>query len=88
MTEGQTEKLPFREKLGYALGDDATNVAWRGVATFLFVFYTDVFGLSPYKVRTMMLVARFSDGITDIIMGVIGDCTQTQSLNYHYLFLP
>lgn len=73
-----TNKLSVREKIGYALGDGAANIAWRGVATFLFVFYTDVFGLSPASVGLLMLVARFSDGISDIAMGIIGDRTQTK----------
>jgi GPH family glycoside/pentoside/hexuronide:cation symporter len=30
------EKLALKEKIGYALGDGAANIAWRGVATFLF----------------------------------------------------
>lgn len=73
-----SNKLPLREKLGYALGDGAANIAWRGVATFLFVFYTDVFGISPVTVGLLMLVARFSDGISDVLMGIIGDRTETQ----------
>ncbi|MFP4289562.1 MAG: MFS transporter [Bacteroidales bacterium] len=71
-------KISFQEKLGYALGDGAANIAWRGVATFLFVFYTDVFGISPVAVGLLMLVARFSDGISDVLMGIIGDRTQTK----------
>jgi len=71
-------KLALKEKLGYALGDGAANIAWRGVATFLFVFYTDVFGLSPVTVGVLMLVARFSDGISDVLMGVIGDRTKSK----------
>ncbi len=73
-----SNKLSFREKLGYALGDGAANIAWRGVATFLFVFYTDVFGISPVAVGLLMLVARFSDGISDVLMGIIGDRTHTK----------
>ena len=73
-----SNKLPLREKLGYALGDGAANIAWRGVATFLFVFYTDVFGISPVTVGLLMLVARFSDGISDVLMGIIGDRTETR----------
>ncbi len=73
-----TNKIKFSEKLGYALGDGAANIAWRGVATFLFVFYTDVFGISPVAVGLLMLVARFSDGISDILMGVTGDRTNTK----------
>jgi glycoside/pentoside/hexuronide:cation symporter, GPH family len=72
------EKLAIKEKIGYALGDGAANIAWRGVATFLFIFYTDVFGISPATVGLLMLIARFSDGIIDIIMGVICDRTNTR----------
>lgn len=39
-------KLSLREKVGYALGDTAANITWRGVSTFLLIFYTDVFGIS------------------------------------------
>lgn len=74
----EASKLSFKEKLGYGLGDGAANIAWRGVATFLFVFYTDVFGLSPVTVGVLMLVARFSDGISDVVMGVIGDRTNSK----------
>jgi glycoside/pentoside/hexuronide:cation symporter, GPH family len=73
-----TGKIKIKEKIGYALGDGAANIAWRGVATFLFVFYTDVFGISPVAVGLLMLVARLSDGISDILMGVIGDRTNTK----------
>jgi len=71
-------KLSLKEKLGYGLGDGAANIAWRGVATFLFIFYTDVFGLSPVTVGVLFLVARFSDGISDVLMGVIGDRTKSK----------
>ncbi|MDE3741757.1 MFS transporter [Maribacter polysaccharolyticus] len=73
-----SDKLSIKEKIGYALGDGAANIAWRGVATFLFIFYTDVFGLSPVTVGVLMLVARFSDGISDVLMGIIGDRTTSK----------
>ena len=71
-------KLSIKEKIGYALGDGAANIAWRAVATFLFIFYTDVFGLSPTTVGILVLTARFSDGISDIVMGIIGDHTTSK----------
>lgn len=71
-------KLTLKEKIGYALGDGAANIAWRGVATFLFIFYTDVFGINPATVGVLMLIARFSDGIIDVIMGVICDRTNSR----------
>ena len=59
----KSHKLSFFEKAGYALGDGAANIAWRGVSTFLFIFYTDVYGLTPASVGLLMLIARSSDGI-------------------------
>ena len=72
------EKLRLKEKIGYALGDGAANIAWRGVATFLFIFYTDVFGLNPAVVGVLMLIARFGDGIIDIAMGIVCDRTNSK----------
>jgi len=72
------EKLSVKEKIGYALGDGAANIAWRGVATFLFIFYTDVFGLNPAVVGVLFLIARFGDGIIDILMGIVCDRTNSK----------
>lgn len=72
------EKLSIKEKVGYALGDGAANIAWRGVATFLFIFYTDVFGISPAVVGVLMLIARFGDGIIDVLMGIVCDRTNSK----------
>jgi GPH family glycoside/pentoside/hexuronide:cation symporter len=72
------QKLKVSEKIGYALGDGAANIAWRGVSTFLFIFYTDVFGINPAAVGLLMLIARFGDGIVDIIMGIICDRTNSK----------
>jgi GPH family glycoside/pentoside/hexuronide:cation symporter len=78
MNENSNIKLSVKEKIGYALGDGAANIAWRGVATFLFIFYTDVFGLNPATVGILFFVARFSDGISDVLMGIIGDRTKSK----------
>lgn len=73
-----TGKVSLKEKIGYGLGDAAANIGWRGVGTFLIIFYTDVVGLSPATVGALLLIARFSDGISDIIMGIIGDRTESK----------
>jgi len=72
-------KISIREKIGYALGDTAANIAWRTLTTFLLVFYTDVFGIPAAAAGILLLVTRLSDGITDIIMGIIGDRTNTKN---------
>jgi GPH family glycoside/pentoside/hexuronide:cation symporter len=71
------EKIKLKEKLGYALGDTASNIAWRTLTTFLLVFYTDVFGISAAAAGVLLLVTRLSDGVTDVVMGMIADRTNT-----------
>jgi GPH family glycoside/pentoside/hexuronide:cation symporter len=71
-------KLPFFEKVGYAMGDAAANLVWRGALAYLAVFYTDTFGLTAAAAAMLFLVVRLSDGVTDIIMGMIADRTNTK----------
>jgi Na+/melibiose symporter-like transporter len=71
-------KLHPREKIGYALGDAAANLVWRGALAFLAVFYTDTFGIPALAVGGLLLIVRLSDGITDIIMGMIADRTTSR----------
>ena len=70
-------KIKIREKIGYALGDTAANIAWRTLTTFLLIFYTDVFGISAAAAGVLLLVTRLTDGFTDVIMGMIADRTNT-----------
>jgi len=70
--------LPFSEKIGYAMGDAAANLVWRGALAYLAVFYTDTFGLTAAAAAMLFLVVRLSDGVTDIIMGMIADRTNTR----------
>jgi GPH family glycoside/pentoside/hexuronide:cation symporter len=67
--------LKLKEKIGYALGDGAANIAWRGVSTFLLFFYTDVFGISAATAGLLLFIARSSDGFSDVAMGIICDRT-------------
>lgn len=70
--------VPLKEKLGYAMGDVASNFYWRVFDVFLFIFYTDIVGLSPAAVGTMMLVTRLIDAFTDPMMGALADRTKTR----------
>lgn len=71
-------QLHWREKVGYAAGDMASNFYWRVFDLFLFIFYTDVFGLSAAAVGTMMLVTRLIDAVSDPVMGALADRTCTR----------
>ena len=73
-----SHKLSFLEKSGYAMGDAAANLVWRGALAYLAVFYSDALGISAAAAGTLLLLVRLSDGITDIIMRVIADRTNTK----------
>lgn len=71
-------KLTLKEKIGYGLGDTASNIVFQVVLVFMMIFYTDVFGISAAAAGTLMLVVRLFDMVTDPIMGGIADRTQTK----------
>ncbi|MEM9921829.1 MAG: MFS transporter [Bacteroidota bacterium] len=74
----QATKLSFKEKFGYGLGDTACHFAWDMAGMFLFFYFTDVYGISAAVAGTIMLVARVWDAISDPLIGVISDRTNTR----------
>lgn len=73
----RSEKLSIGEKVGYGLGDTASNLYWKTFEFFLVYFYTDVFGISAKSAGTMMLVTRIWDAINDPLVGYLSDRTHT-----------
>lgn len=71
-------KLPVSEKIGYSMGDAAANLVWRGALAYLAIFYTDVLGISAVAAALLLLLVRLSDGLTDIVMGMIADRTKSR----------
>ncbi|GAB2704071.1 glycoside-pentoside-hexuronide (GPH):cation symporter [Aliiglaciecola aliphaticivorans] len=71
-------KVSVTEKIGYGLGDAASNIVFQVVMGFLLYFYTDVFGISAAAVGTLFLLVRIFDAITDPVMGGIADRTDTK----------
>ncbi len=72
------EKLSFKEKFGYGLGDAASNLYFQMFINFLLFFYTDVFGIPAAVAGTLFMVSRFWDAVNDPIMGIIADRTNTR----------
>lgn len=70
--------LRFGEKVGYGLGDMASNFYNGFFGIFLLYYYTDVWGISPTAAGTMFLVTKILDAVTDPAMGLIADRTQTR----------
>ncbi|MEM1189826.1 MAG: MFS transporter [Pseudomonadota bacterium] len=74
----ETEPLSVREKLGYGLGDTASNFFFQVFNLFLMYYYTDIFGLAPAAVGAMFLVTKIIDAASDPIMGLIADRTNSR----------
>lgn len=71
-------RLSIREKIGYGLGDTASNFIFHTVNVFLFFYYVDVIGMGAAAIGTLFLVARMLDTVTDPLMGTLADRTKTR----------
>jgi glycoside/pentoside/hexuronide:cation symporter, GPH family len=73
-----TTKISIREKLGYGLGDAASHFVWDTFGFWLLMFYTEVYGLSAWVAGLIIVSGRIVDMVTDPIMGIIADRTDTR----------
>lgn len=72
------QRLAFTEKLGYGLGDAASNFFFQVFNIFLLYFYTDVFGLEAALVGVMFIVTKVVDAVSDPLMGLVADRTESR----------
>lgn len=72
------ERLSFGEKLGYGLGDTASNFFFQVFNIFLLYYYTDIFGLAPAAVGLMFIITKVVDAISDPLMGIVADRTNSR----------
>lgn len=73
-----SEKISFKEKIGYATGDLACNFIYQTVSSYLLFFYTDVFGISAVAAGFMFLIVRMFDAVMDPLIGTVVDKTNTK----------
>ena len=78
----EAQNIPLTEKIGYSLGDTASNLIFQTILFFITYFYTDVFGIAPATLATMFLITRIWDAVNDPIMGAIA------AVSYTHLTLP
>ncbi|MGB1129021.1 MAG: MFS transporter [Haloferula sp.] len=76
------EKLRVGEKLGYGLGDTASNIFFFGVNVWIFYYYTEICHIPPATVGTLLLLPRIWDAISDPLMGLVADRTRTRFGTY------
>ena len=68
----------LKEKIGYGLGDMASSMFWKVFSAYLPIFYTNVFGLDLGLAAVLFLVTKIWDAVSDPMMGVIADRTNTK----------
>lgn len=71
-------RLSWSTRISYAGGDVACNVIFGMVGTLLTLFYTDYVGINPATIGMVMLVSRLFDGVSDLIMGIIVEHTNSR----------
>src|SRR3954464_10144662 len=74
----QNDRLSFREKAGYGIGDAAANFIFQTMIIFQLAFYTDAFGITAAAAGILFLVVRVFDAAFDPLMGVVADRTNTR----------
>ena len=71
-------KTKFIEKIGYGFGDMSSSMFWKIFSYYLPFFYSNIFGLSLIDAGVLVLVTRIWDAVSDPMMGIISDRTQTR----------
>lgn len=73
-----TKQLTWREKISYGVADMGFNFYWTNIATFLLIYYTDVFGISAAAAASMMFTIKIINAFTDPMIGAAADRTRTR----------
>ena len=70
--------MTLKEKIGYGFGDMASSMFWKLFSYFLPFFYSNVFGLGLGDAAMLMLITRIWDAVSDPMMGILADRTDTK----------
>ncbi|KGE99948.1 hypothetical protein HMPREF1628_08275 [Actinomyces sp. S4-C9] len=73
-----SERVAFKEKLAYGMGDAATAFSAVSVSSFSMYYFTDYVGVSAVLLGSVLLFTRIFDAVTNILMGYVVDRTNTK----------
>jgi len=77
-TPSNDSKLKLSVKLGYGAGGFGVQCLNGAVVSYLLYYYTDVIALAPLLVGIALALPRFWDAVSDPLLGLISDRTQTR----------
>lgn len=72
----------LKRKIGYGFGDMASSMFWKIFSYYLPFFYSNVFGLSLLDAGILVMVTRIWDAVSDPMMGIVADRTNTKMGKY------
>ena len=72
-------RLGANQKIGILFCAMVSAVATGYVPNYINLYYTDAVGISMGAVAMILMITKITDGVTDIIMGMIIDRTHTRS---------
>ena len=82
MIATRPHRLSTARKIGFTLGDYASNLYWQSVSIFLLFFYTDAVGLTAATAGLIYMIASIVDALADPVMGSVADRTRTRHGRY------
>lgn len=74
----QKKYLKLRNKLGFGSGSLGVTMTYILIVAYVMIYMTDTVGLDAGIVGTLVMVSKFTDGVSDIIFGHILDRTKTK----------
>ena len=84
----KSDDVSIKTLITYSMGSLGNNMIYALISSYLLIFLTDSFKVGAAAIGTLFLVARVIDAITDPIMGVIVDNTNTKiGKSRPYLFI-
>lgn len=68
----------LKDKIGYGFGDMASSMFWKIFSYYLPFFYAHIFGIGLEHAAVLFLITRIWDAVSDPMMGIIADRTNTR----------
>lgn len=68
----------LKDKIGYGFGDMASSMFWKIFSYYLPFFYAHIFGIGHEHAAVLFLITRIWDAVSDPMMGIIADRTNTR----------
>lgn len=65
-------------KIGFSMGEVGSQLSWTLISSYLTVFYSDVVGLTPLLISTVMLAVRIIQAFGSPVFGSIAENTHTK----------